>query len=179
MQKTKGFTLIELLVIVSITVLMTVVVFSNYGKNNEIFALERSSQKLAQDLRRTQEMAMSGLEGDASTAGYGMYFNNTAGNQSQYLIYMENNTNMYYESGTDDIKETINLESGIQICDIKDNTSSANYLSISFEPPNPLTYVGGNPSGHEASIVICMTSDNSQTRTIKVNNVGRVEVTNP
>ena len=57
MQKTKGFTLIELLVIVSITVLMTVVVFSNYGKNNEIFALERSSQKLAQDLRRTQEMA--------------------------------------------------------------------------------------------------------------------------
>jgi type II secretory pathway pseudopilin PulG len=179
MKNTKGFTLIELLAIVSITVLMTVIVFSNYGKYNDTFALERSSQKIAQDLRRVEEMTMSGFEGDASTTGYGIYFNDTTGNETSYIIYKNNNANMYYESGTDTIKETVSIEKGIKICDIKDNTSSATYLSVSFEPPNPLTYVGSSYSGHEASIILCMKSDVSQTRTIKVNNFGRIETTNP
>jgi Tfp pilus assembly protein FimT len=177
MENNKGFTLIELSVIVAITVLMTVMLFSNYGKNNEIFALERSSQKLSQDLRRAQEMAMSGFEGSSATKGYGIYFNTS--NSTSYLIYEEKNTNMWYESSIDVVKETANVENKIIICDIKDNGTSTSLLSVSFEPPNPLTYVGGVSFGHEATIVLCIASDTSRQKLVKINNVGRVEITNP
>ena len=176
MKNNKGFTLIELLVIVMITILMTVVVFSNYGKNNEIFALERSAQKLYQDIRRTQEMAMSGFEGSVATTGYGIYFNTS--NSSSYIIYEEKNSNMWYESGIDTVKETINLEKEIRICGLNDNTSTPSVLSVSFEPPNPLTYVGGFSSGHEAVVTLCVISDITKKKYIKINNVGRVEIVN-
>lgn len=177
----KAFTLIELLVIISITVLMTVMLFSSYGKNNEIFALERSAQKLSQDLRRAQEMAMSGFEGETSSNGYGIYFDKSSeATAKKYIIYMNNNVDMYYDSGVDASKETVNLESGVKICDIEDNGSNiSSNISISFEPPEPLTYISANYSGHEASIILCVINDESKTRTIKVNNAGRIEVTNP
>ena len=176
MENNKGFTLIELLVIIFITISMTVMVFSNYGKNNEIFALERSSQKLSQDIRRAQDMAVSGFEGSVATVGYGVYFNTSS--NSSYLIYEEKNENMWYESSTDSIKEIINIENGIIICALNDNASTPSALSVSFEPPNPLTYVGGVSSGHEAIITLCISSDTSKKKYIKVNNVGRVEITN-
>lgn len=179
MKGNKAFTLIELLVIIAITILMTVLVFSNYGKNNEIFALERSSQKLAQDLRRTEDMAMSGFEGDSTTLGYGVYFKTA--DSGLYRIYEEKNTNtnMWYEAAIDTVKETINIEPKVVICSIKDNGASQTQLSVSFEPPNPLTYVGGVSTGHEASIVLCLSSDNTKTKTIKINNTGRIEITTP
>jgi type II secretory pathway pseudopilin PulG len=177
MKNIQGFTLIEVAAIVTIMAIMTAAIFANYGKNNDIFALERSSQKLAQDFRRTQEMAMSGFEGSSATNGYGIYFNNAS--SGQYLIYEEKNANMYYESGTDSIKETVSLEKGIVICNITDNSSVMNYLSVSFEPPNPTTYIGGISSGHVASISLCISSDLTQKKIINVNNVGMVEITNP
>ncbi|MCK9445580.1 type II secretion system GspH family protein [bacterium] len=175
-MENKGFTLIELLVIISITILMTVMVFSNYGKNNEIFALERSAQKIYQDIRRVQEMAMSGFEGSVATTGYGVYFNMNS--TSSYLVYEEQNSNMWYESETDIVKETINLEKEIIICALNDNTNTPSVLSVSFEPPNPLTYVGGVSSAHEAIITLCVASDTTKKKYIKINNVGRVEIVN-
>ena len=166
---------------------MSITIFSNYGKNNEIFALERSSQKLAQDIRRGQEMAISGLVGSATTCGYGLFFNNTTepsaiSNQYKYIIYEEkdancNNAVRYWQDGTDAIKETIYLENGVKICDILSDGVTIVTRSISFEPPNPLTYIGGVSSGHEASIVLCVENDTSITRTIKVNNAGMVQLT--
>jgi hypothetical protein len=33
--------------------------------------------------------------------------------------------------------------------------------------------------GHEATIVLCIASDTSRQKLVKINNVGRVEITNP
>lgn len=172
----KGFTLIELLVIISITVLMSVVLFANYRSGNESFALERSAQKLSQDLRRTQEMAMSGFEGETSSNGYGIYFDKTTGNETKYIIYL-NNDGMYYESGVDTAKETINIENGVKICNIIHNSANPNNISISFEPPDPLTYIESVSSGDEATVVLCVIKSPTETRMITVNNSGMIEVT--
>lgn len=176
MKNIKGFTLIEVLVIISIITIMTVALFSNYGKNNEMFALERSAQKLEQDVRRTQDMAMSGFEGSSSILGYGIYFNTSSPNS--YIIYREINDVtpvMSYETG-DTIKETVSLEAGIKICSLTDSTSVST-LSVSFEPPNPLTYIDAVSSGKTAIITLCLISDVSRTRTITINNAGMVQVT--
>jgi type II secretory pathway pseudopilin PulG len=187
MKNTKGFTLIELLVIISIIFLMSITIFSNYGKNNEIFALERSSQKMTQDIRRGQEMSISGLVGSATTCGYGLFFDKTTepsavANQYKYIIYEEKDADCnvavrYWQSGTDTVKETIYLETGVKICDILSDGVTIASRSISFEPPNPLTYLGGVSSGHTAAIVLCVENDTSITRTITVNNAGMVQLT--
>lgn len=171
--------MIELLVIIGIVSILSSIMFIDYGKNGKQFALSRSAQKLSQDLRRTQEMAMSALSGDASTNGYGIYFNKGTGNETQYIIYRNDNENMYYEAGTDSIKETIIIEDGLKICDILDNGVSEvdNIISVSFEPPDPITYIESNYAGHEASIKLCVISNESQFKTIKINNTGRIEIT--
>ncbi len=172
----KGFTLLELLVIITMVSMLSVMVFVDYGKSNQSLALDRATQKLAQDLRRTEELALSGLTGDTGTNGYGIYFDKTSGNQTKYIIYKNNNANPYYEVGTDTIQETVNIENNIQIYDVQDNSVSGNSLSVSFFPPDPTTYIGNNYTGHEASVILCVVGDNTQTRTARVNNTGRITV---
>ena len=173
----KAFTLIELIVIMAIVAIFTTIIFVDYGKNNKVFALERSARKLSQDIRRTQEMAMSGVAGETGTNGYGVYFN--TGSSTSYLIYVNKDSNMSYVQGTDSDKETIAMESAVKICNLLVDSGSVNPVSVSFQPPDPINYINNVDSGHEASVVLCITGDESTTRTVKVNNVGRIEVTNP
>ncbi len=174
----KGLTLVEMFVVVSIAVVMTTIVFGNYGKGKESLALERAGQKLFQDLRRTQELVMSGVP-SAGINACGIYFNKTSGNETKYLLYNNVNANYFYENGTDSIRETISIESGIKICDIKDNGVSGNTVSVSFMPPEPVTRIDSNYAGHEATIILCIVGDTTKTREIKINNLGRIEITNP
>lgn len=173
----KAFTLIELTVMMAIVAIFTTIIFVDYGKNNKVFALERSGRKLSQDMRRVQEMAMSGVAGEAGTNGYGIYFNTN--NNTSYRVYGNNDSDMSYSQGTDSDRENITMESGVKICNLLVDSSSVNPVSVSFQPPDPINYINNADSGHEASIVLCIVGDESQTRTVKVNNVGRIEVTNP
>ena len=76
-KKESGFTLTELLVVASIIILFSAIVLANYQTGNKQFALQRSAHKLAQDIRRAQEMAMSAKEcepcGNVVPPGYGIY----------------------------------------------------------------------------------------------------------
>jgi len=179
-MKNKGFTIIELLVMVGVLAVMSSILFIDFGKDNKKFALERSTQKLAQDIRRSQQMAKSALSGTVNTTGYGVYLSKAGGSNTQYIVYRNENVNPYYEAGTDIIVETTSLEAGISICDIKDNnvSESDNTMSISFEPPDPISYIEGNYFGHEAEITVCVASDASQLKKILINNSGRIEISN-
>jgi type II secretory pathway pseudopilin PulG len=175
----KAFTLIELIVMMGIVALFTSILFIDYGRNSKSFALDRSVRKMAQDIRRAQEMAMTGLIGDENTNGYGVFFDKTVGNNTSYIIYQNENANMYYESGTDSVKEAINIETGIKICNILLDSSDQNNISLSFEPPDPINYINSYYTGHEAFVVLCIDGDETKTKTVKVNNAGRIEVTSP
>jgi len=174
----KGLTLVEMLIIIVIATVLTTIVFGNYGKGKENLALERAGQKLLQDLRRTQELVMSGAP-EAGINACGIYFDKTSGHETEYLLYNNVNANYFYESGTDTVREAIDIEAGIKICDVKDNEVSGNTVSVSFMPPEPVTRIDSNYTGHEASIVLCIISDTAKTRTIKINNLGRIEANNP
>ncbi|MDD4531197.1 MAG: type II secretion system protein [Candidatus Pacebacteria bacterium] len=173
----KAFTLIELIVMMAIVAIFTTIIFVDYGKNNKLFALERSARKMSQDVRKVQEMAMSGFVGGVGTNGYGIYFNTTS--NTSYRVYANMDSDMSYSQGTDTDKENISMESGVKICNLLVDSSSVNPVSVSFAPPDPINYINNVDSGHEASIVLCIVGDESQTRTVKVNNVGRIELTNP
>lgn len=181
MKNQKAFTMIELLITMGVIALFTSLFFVDYGAGSNSLALERVVKKTAQDLRKTQEMAMSATIGETNTNGYGIYFDKTSGNEKKYIIYSNTNSNMYYESGTDTIKETVNMETGVKICSISisDGTStSLNNVSISFQPPDPINYINSYYSGYEASIVFCTDDEDAITKIVKINNVGRIETTN-
>ncbi len=173
----KGLTLTEMLVVVSIVILFSAFVFGNYSVGKDGLALERASQKLGQDLRRAQEMGMAASFATGYN-GAGIYLNESS--SGSYILYHNSNSdgNYYYQAGTDYLKETITIEAGVKICNLQDNGSDIgnNYVSVSFAPPEPITRIENNNSGHEVSIILCSIADNTKTRTIKVNNVGRIEV---
>jgi type II secretory pathway pseudopilin PulG len=169
----KGFTLVELLVIISMITILSTFVFFDYGASSKVFELERTAQKIAQDMRLMQQQALSGIEGGASTNGYGLYFSVSNNN---YSIYQNNNVNPYYD-GEDLILQTIAISSDVKIESLKRGNTSLSNLSISFFPPGPMTYIEGYSNDTEGSITLYLVSNESEKRMIKINNSGRIEIT--
>ena len=172
-MNTKGFTLIELLVVISIIGIISAFVFVDYGKNDDTFSLERASQKILQDIRLAQQKSLSVFEWEEETNAYGVYFSSSNNN---YFIYRNNNANYSYDAG-DTIVETIEIPDEMSIKSILNNTDSVSWISISFVPPEPLTYIENDSIGREAFITLSLNENKTEKRTIKVNNSGRIEIT--
>lgn len=166
----KSFTLIELIVVTSIIILLSAIVFPNYRGIERQFALQRSAHKLAQDIRRAGEMAMSTreFEGEIPKGGYGIHLSISW--RTYYKLYADNG-NGKYGSGDSDV-EIINLEKGVYIQNI-----SPSSLSINFKPPIPtikITTEAGQKST-TAVITLSLESDPTKTKIIKVNSAGLID----
>lgn len=173
MLKWKGFTLVELLVVTSIIILLSAIILPNYRGIERQFALQRSAHKLAQDIRRAGEMAMSTKEFQGKVpAGYGIYLKQ---GERDYLLYADTNPpkgNEKYDGGDGKI-ETINLEKGVYIKNI-----SPSSLSINFKPPIPTVKIktGAGQDSASAVITLSLESDSTKTKIIKVNSAGLIDV---
>ncbi|MBZ9578330.1 prepilin-type N-terminal cleavage/methylation domain-containing protein [Patescibacteria group bacterium] len=177
----KGFTLVEIVVVFFIIILLSAIILTNYQAGGQQFALQRSANKLSQDIRRAQEMAMSVKEVGPSGAkivpegGYGIYFKTSP---QKIIIFNDCNNNQQYTPGNvcgtppdkfPEKIEDINLESGVRI----ENLSPSTPLHITFKPPDPTISIS---DGDQAIITLTLEADPSKTKTIKVNKVGLVEI---
>ena len=166
----KGFTLLELLVVVAVIIILTAIVLPNYRSGDKGLALQRSASKLAQDLRRTQEMSMSARKASGSVPdGFGIYFNIASPNS--YILFADFNDNHHRDGGDQDL-ETINLESKIRIS----NLSPAASFSIVFAPPDPTVWINDLSSGVVAQITLSIENNPSNYQIISVNNAGLVSI---
>jgi prepilin-type N-terminal cleavage/methylation domain-containing protein len=171
----KGFTLIELLTVLAIIFVLTSVSFSSYRTAQRQYVLESAAQKFAQDIRRTQEMAISARIcqacGNRVPPGYGIFLEQGS---SSYIIYADTNPvqgNEMYDGG-DVILETISFEKEVFIQSV--NSTS---LSINFQPPDPKIRIGNSSQTlSEVSIILSLSTDTSKTKTIKVNKAGLIYV---
>ena len=163
----KGFTLIELLVVTFLIFLLSAMVFLNYRGIDERFALERSTHKLSQDIRRASELAMSVKELNGTIPnGYGIYL---VQGSTFYTLYADTSPDEKYTPGADIVVETIYLEKGIQIYNL-----SPALVSVNFKPPNPTVKI--SPASSEATITLSSIKDVSKTKTVKVNTAGLVDI---
>lgn len=181
----KGFTLVEILVVVAVIFILSLIILPNYRSSASQFTLVRAAHKMAQDIRRASEMAMSAKEcspppascpvgGGVPPGGYGFYIDK--GVDDSYKIYADSGSPPgpeRYTSGEE--IETIYLEKDVYIKDF--NPSSANF-SINFKPPAPTIKIkdGGGIDKDNVTITIALRADSSKTKTIKINKAGLIDV---
>ncbi|MFH1292254.1 MAG: prepilin-type N-terminal cleavage/methylation domain-containing protein [bacterium] len=128
-MENKAFTLIELIVVISIVALMTALILPNYRHGDNQLAIERAAHKISQDLRRTQEFAISAKDFNGTAPkGYGIYFD--LNYPDKYIMFADINGDKIYSGEPDEKVEEIILEGNIAL----DIVSS---MTIFFAPPDP------------------------------------------
>lgn len=185
----KAFTLIELIIVIGIIGILSVITFPGYRSAQQKLALQRSANKLAQDIRRAQEMAMSARKlpggGAPPDGGYGTYINKFE--NDRYYIYADISGNQRYSQIGDQIIETIYIEKGIKIEEVELDGSPAitGDASINFRPPDPIVDLkdgSGAPYQQKATITLCIKEakascfDIVNTKIITINKVGLIYV---
>ncbi len=164
----KGFTLVELLISIAIIGILTAAVIVSSPTAKHGFALMRSSQGLAQDIRRAQVKAVAMKEiGGESPKGYGIYLTTSA--SSSYILFADQDANYIYENAIDTLIETIDLETYVKISALLPGSP----LNIVFEPPNPTVWVN-NSSSSSSTITLYLENNVSKTREIFVNSSGLI-----
>ncbi len=171
-----GFTLVELLVSISILMIMTAMVLVNYNISGQQSALLLEAHKFAGDARRAQNMAMGSFElesiGTVPDGGWGIYID--ASDDDTYYIFADVDGNEDYNSGVDEIIETVILENNIVF------TSASLDNSIVFIPPDPRTFINGkdvddNSAEPEITIVFSGTAGEKQ---VYLNDLGLIDIEN-
>lgn len=172
-MENKSFTLIEALTSIFIIVLISGIIFVNYRQSGQQLALQRSANKLSQDLRRVQQMAMSVKDYTCLVAGkllgFGIYFYDE---DDSYSLKAR------CESGDEEIPgEELPklLEKGVKIEALSPDPSPGNPLRIFFYPPDPKVVIedGIPPS---ATITLSLKTDTSKTKKVTVNKIGLIEI---
>jgi prepilin-type N-terminal cleavage/methylation domain-containing protein len=163
----KGFTLIELLVVTSIIVFLTALILPNYRQGDKKLALERSVHKLAQDVRRVQDMALSSKEFQGQVpAGYGIYLNKNQ--PTQYVLFADLDGDSQY--GLNEGLETLELEDRVEI----DSLSPGSPLTVVFIPPDPDIVFW--PDGSLATVTLRTTGAISSSKSVEINKAGLIAV---
>jgi len=189
LRNNAGFTLTELLVVIFIITLLGAITFANYREGGRQMALQRSAYKLAQDIRRTQEMAIAAKEcapcGNTIPPRYGLYIAEPSSVSSSIFADIDNN-GFYFSS--DKTVETTIFESGVSYLDVSGNCanpmpnpSGLRRIHITFIPPDPITVlnVGWSPNTttcSEITITLRFGGAGGPTKSVKINNAGMVEI---
>jgi type II secretory pathway pseudopilin PulG len=166
------------LVSIFIIILMSGIIFTNYRQSGQQFALQRSASKLALDIRRAQEMAMSAKEfnGMIPPGGYGVYFKI---NENWYTLFADcNNNGLYDDPSTttpcsgfpETVEGNIVIEKPVWICEVCG--LGVDEQIILFTPPEPKVTLS---PAQDSSTVIVLRND-GQTKTVRVNKAGLIEI---
>jgi type II secretory pathway pseudopilin PulG len=178
----KGITLVEIIVSIFMITMFSTILIANFPKILKEFALSRVSYKLAQDLRRVEDLGLSGVQltggsGELVQAkGYGIYIDLSASPIEQYILYADSNGDQSYTSG-DYIIETIDITKENPNLLIKGvENISGDSTSINFTPPDPTVSIYNLcGSCQDISIVIGLDSENSE-REVSINTSGLIKV---
>ena len=168
----KGFTILEMLMVLVITVVIASITLVGLRSGSAQGRLTRSAARVALDLRRAQNLALTSLIHQGSPVfGYGVYF--TSADQGQYIRFVDgDNDDVRATDGTEDI-EVVKFEDGVVIDSLSSDPSS---LTIYFKSPEPTTFIWEGGSSVTSGIVtLTVQSEPTLTEQIFVNDFGLVE----
>ena len=168
----KGFTIIEILVVVFIVGLMSAILVVNWRKNEQTYLVQRTAQEIAQNIRKAQDLALSGKKaGTVTPSFYGVFYDKNDINN--YIIFGDTNNNGSYQSS--DWHEIIALNSGIEIYQLSSGNNQS--LTIKFSIPDGFTTI--DPSATSATIgirKIGTTCPSVSCKNIIITNTGQITI---
>lgn len=200
-MKEKGITLVEIIIAVFIATLFSAILISDFPRIIKHYSLSKSAYKLAQDIRRIQDLALSGFqitdeEGNSIGAkGYGIYFSLI--DEQEYIIYADmggDGFDQKYDNDKQSCFKEINPEKDcvmeiidlgqenpdLKIKEIKIfylNFMDVSYTSINFAPPGPTTSIFHSEDFYsEVGIVLGLKSYEDASKTVWVNSSGLIRV---
>ncbi len=184
----KGATLAELIVVMGIILLIMGILAIGYSSARRQVTLERATSKLAQDVRRTQGLAITTKEVSGCAPffrrGYGIFLDaRTSLDQTKYIIFADCDDNQDYTPDVppltgDVILEAIEIEKGIRVNRFITNQGFPSILSIIFDPPDPLIYIRPTPVPGEPTAACIELTNEIQSRFVLVNKGGLIDVGN-
>lgn len=202
----KGITLVEIIIVVFIIALFSVILVANFPKILRQFALSRATYILAQDIRKAEDLGLSGVvvtNGETpakpitTVKGYGLYINMAI--PTQYLIYADLDNSKTYTPPTvptecsaeptnnptkDCIVNVVDLKrenASLSIESIRKldgNNIAGSSVSINFVPPDPAINIADNqlPPVNYVGIKIVLRNTDGATRSILVNTSGLIDI---
>lgn len=184
-SRQNGYTLIEMIVVVALTATMVGISMYNYfaHKKDEILIIE--TQKVAQMLRRAQNLSLSPQLGGEIINGFGINVSTTSGGGTITLFKDIGSLPNYIYDGGDEKIEELNLDPNVKVSVLQaplidgDNTTAdETTLNVLYIPPDPIVSIynaTGSTSASKAKIIIALIDD-SKLRSIEFNLTGLVEV---
>jgi|GEM_PF-1126406 len=179
----KGFSLFESLITIGLMAIFLTMSFINFREGENRVSLQRAGTEVAQDIRRAQEMALSGATCPGCTNepnGYGIVFDLKT-SSSSYLIYADTvpvpQGNDFYVG--DYIIEEIEMEKGVIIKELLIDSISVDKLCVNFHPPVPEVAIKEKQNDDDKTtgeIIISLASDPEQTKRITVGKGGFIDV---
>lgn len=178
----RGYTIIEMLAVVfMITILMGTTLY-NYSRHRDDEVILFETQKLAQYLRRAQNLALSPQLGEETVSfGFGVYINIASGPTRTIILFKDLDNDYIYDAPGEKIGELI-LDQRVQIQSSGLQApvgTSQSVFSVVYTPPDPTFTIynaSANTNAAVGRITVTLASDVSKTRVINFNSVGLVEV---
>ncbi len=181
----RGFTLVELMVVIAITSILSTMILPNFRFSEQQLSVKISAYRLAQDLRRVQEMAMSSIKfnGQISAGGYGVNF---VLNSNTYILFADVNANGEYDGEGERVEE-INL-SRIKTTakysylsypgggDPVEAWASLPELSVIFVPPDPIVVIDSAETSYNNEYMVVLSYGSEIQKSVKVNGIGLIFV---
>jgi prepilin-type N-terminal cleavage/methylation domain-containing protein len=176
-RKNNGFTLIEMLVVMAIIMILSFAIYTNQRSGQAPYLLKQGAQKLTTDLRRAQNMAMSGTRIAGNYYGYGIFLQASS---TSYILYGEKadtgaDSTIYNPSGVnqDTIIETINFPRSVVIYSPLFLSNEAHIL---FKPPAPATSISDGTDSTLTTVSIILNAPGAlATKTVRVTQAGLIE----
>lgn len=200
MKSEKGITLVEIIIAIFIISLFSSFLLFSFSGVQEEFRLTRAAHKLAQDLRKAQDLGLSGAEildesgNKIKIAGYGVYFD-TSVYPAGYLIYADScpqktdsSSPDYKYTGKNEVFDCLNGDTIVgDVVDIGleepgvvikgfNNILGNQSTSIDFVPPNPITIIENlYPDTNSAEIILGL-EGSSKIKIVSINKAGLIEI---
>jgi prepilin-type N-terminal cleavage/methylation domain-containing protein len=162
LKNNKGITLVEIIVVIFIIALFSSIIIADFPTIQKHFALSRASYQLAQDLRKIQDLGLSGVQitdmevNPVLVQGYGIFLYPEQSDK-QYVIYADIDDGLPSDSQkysndlsyplcsqkispkTDCVLNVVDVSQDDPDLYIKDinNICGVPFTSINFSPPDP------------------------------------------